>query len=216
MNRHTAQNCSKQAGQISKRLLEFLFVRNDSSSGLLTFLRTYQSQSMLNIFSLHPCKRNDSGATNAISNLSLSMMSVLTNELSEVFHIQSPITSEEICDKIQTQRMRFQREPLQDEWFKNPLDQINSSTSDCRTTRQSYWPQVLNDCGLQPACKHSTSCKLVDNIWYKIGSLTHEHGNHKYPKLHALVQAICPLALEMLIPSKDFRSISSFCKAMGT
>ena len=49
---------------------------------------------------LHPCKRNDFGATNAISNLSLCMLSVLTYKLSEVFHIQSPITSEEIRDKI--------------------------------------------------------------------------------------------------------------------
>ena len=50
-------------------------------------------------------------------------------------------------------------EPLQDEWFKNPLEQIGSGTSDCSTTRQSHWPQVFNDCGLQPACKipHSAS-----------------------------------------------------------
>ena len=62
------------------------------------------------------------------------MMSVLTNKLSEVFHIQSPITSEEICDEIQTQWMRFQTEPSQDEWFKNPLEQIDSGPSDCSAT----------------------------------------------------------------------------------
>ena len=45
-------------------------------------------------------------------------MSVLTNKLDEVFHIQSPITSEEIYNKFQTQWMRFETEPLQDEWFK--------------------------------------------------------------------------------------------------
>ena len=64
---------------------------------------------------LHPYKRNDSGATIAISNLSPCMVSVLTNKLCEVFHIQSPITFAEICDKIQTQWMRFQTEPKQDE-----------------------------------------------------------------------------------------------------
>ena len=58
---------------------------------------------------LLPCKRNDFGATNFISNLSLCMMFVLTNKLSEVYHIQSPITSKEICDKNRTQLMRFQR-----------------------------------------------------------------------------------------------------------
>ena len=84
-------------------------------------------------------------------------MSALTNKLSEVFHIPSPITSDEICDKIRTQLMRFQMEPLQDEWFKNPFEQIDSGTLDCSTTWQSYWLQVLGDSGLQPACKHSTS-----------------------------------------------------------
>ena len=62
------------------------------------------------------------------------MMSVLTNKLSEVFHIQSPITFEEICDKIRTQWMRFQTEPLQDEWFKIPLEQIDSGTLDWSVT----------------------------------------------------------------------------------
>ena len=107
------------------------------------------------------------------------MMSVLTNKLSEVFHILSPITSEEISGKIQTQWMKFQTEPLQDEWFKNPLEQIDGGTSDPSTTWQSYWPQVLNGCGLQLACKHSTLCKRVDNFWSKFGFLTDEHGNLK-------------------------------------
>ena len=105
------------------------------------------------------------------------MMSVLTNKLSEVFHILLPITSEEICDKIQTQWIKFQTEPLQDERLKNPLEQIDSGTSDCSTKRQSYWPQILNDCRLQPACKHSTLCKRVDNFWSKIGSSIDGHDN---------------------------------------
>ena len=85
--------------------------------------------------------------------------------------------------------MRFQTEPLQGEWFKNPLEQIDSGTSDCSTTRQSYWLQVLEDCGLQPACKDSTLCKQSDNFWSKIDSLTDELGILKYPKLYALIQA---------------------------
>ena len=104
---------------------------------------------------------------------------MLTNKLSEVFHFLSPITSEEMWNKIQTQWMKFQAQPLQDEWFKNLLEQIDSGTLVCSTTLQSYWPQVFNDCGLQPARKHSTLCKWVDNFWSKIGSLTDEHGNLK-------------------------------------
>ena len=121
-------------------------------------------------------------------------MSVLTNKLSEVFHIQSPITSEEVSDKIRTQWMRFQTEPLQHERFKNPLEQIDSGPSHCSAAWQDYWPLALNDCGLQPACKHSTLCKRVENFWSKIGSLTDEHGNLKYAKLYALVQAILSLS----------------------
>ena len=132
------------------------------------------------------------------------MMSVLTNKLCEVFHIQSPITSEEICDKIQTQWMRFQMEPLQDEWFKNPLEQIDSGTSDCSTTQQSHWPQVFSNCGLQPACKHSTFSKRDDNFWSKIGSLTDELGNLEYPKLYALVQAILSLSYGNAYPDQGF------------
>ena len=84
---------------------------------------------------LPPCKRNNYGATNAISNLSLCMMSVLTNKLSEVFHNQSPITSKAICSKIRAQWMRLQAEPSQDEWFKNLLEQIDCGTSNCSTTQ---------------------------------------------------------------------------------
>ena len=78
-------------------------------------------------------------------------------------------------------------EPLQDKWFKNLLEQIDSGTSDWSAMQQSYWPQVLNDCGLQPACKHSTLNKQVDNFWSKIESLTDELGNLKYSQLYALV-----------------------------
>ena len=43
------------------------------------------------------------------------MMSVLADKLSEVFHIQSPVTSEEICAKTRTMWMSFQTEPLQNQ-----------------------------------------------------------------------------------------------------
>ena len=100
--------------------------------------------------------------------------------------------------------MRFQVEPLQDEWFKNLMKQIDSGTSDCSTMRQSYWLQVLNDYGLQPACKHFMLCKRVDNFWFKIRSLTDKHGNRKYPKLYALVQAILSLSHGNVNPKQGF------------
>ena len=100
--------------------------------------------------------------------------------------------------------MKFQTEPLLNEWFKNPLEQIDSGTSDCSTMRQSYWPQVLRDCGLQPACKDSTLCWRIDNFWSKIGSLTDEHGIFKYPKLYALVQARLSLSHENAYPERGF------------
>ena len=95
-------------------------------------------------------------------------------------------------------------EPLQDEWFKKPSEQIDSGTSDCSTTQQSYWPQVLSDHGLQPACKQYTLCKRVDNFWSKIGSLTNEHGNLNYPQLYALVLVILSLIHGNAYPEHGF------------
>ena len=129
LHKHTHQLkiAQDKLDKLKKNCLNFYMSPLTHRLDRLTFLRT--SHKACSISST--LKRNDSDATNAISNLSLCMMSVLTNKLSEVFHIQSPIISEDMCDKIRTQWMRLQMEPLQDEWFKNPLKQIDSGTSDC-------------------------------------------------------------------------------------
>ena len=63
---------------------------------------------------------------------------------------------------------------------------------------------LLQACGLQPAFKHSTLCKRVDNFWSKIGSLANEHGNLKYPKLYALVHARLSLSHGNAYPKRKF------------
>ena len=47
-----------------------------------------------------PYKRNEFGATNAISNLAFSITSVLRKKFCEVFDVKAPGTREKICDKI--------------------------------------------------------------------------------------------------------------------
>ena len=123
--------------------------------------------------------------------------------------------NEEICNTIQTQWMRFQTEPSQDEWLKNLLEMIDSGTSDCSTTQQSYWLQVLNDCGLQPACKHFTLCKQVDNFWSEIGSLTDELCNLKQSKLYAIVQAILSLSHGNAYSEREFSINKQRLKSHG-
>ena len=56
--------------------------------------------------SLHPEKRNNSGATNATSNLSLKLTAVLENKLSVVFGTND--TKESICDMIGNQWVAYQ------------------------------------------------------------------------------------------------------------
>ena len=100
--------------------------------------------------------------------------------------------------------MRFQAESSLDEWFKNPLEQINRAHQiavQCSKATLSKFPMIV-DYNLD--CKNSTLCKRVDNFWSKIGSLTDEHGNLKYPKLYALVQAILSLSHGNAYPEQGF------------
>ena len=64
---------------------------------------------------LHPEKRNNSGATNAISNLSLRLKASLENKLSVVSGTND--TKERICDKIRKQWMAYQNEPLPEIYY---------------------------------------------------------------------------------------------------
>ena len=49
---------------------------------------------------LCPCKQNELGPTNAISNLVFSMTSVLSNKLREVFDLKAPVSKEIIVTKL--------------------------------------------------------------------------------------------------------------------
>ena len=110
--------------------------------------------------------------------------------------------------------MRFQTEPLQDEWLQNPLEQIvvahQIAVQHGKATGRKL--SMIVDYNLHASIVHYY--KRVDNFWSKIGFLTDENGNLKYPQLYALSQGYCPLAMEMLILNEDFRLISSFCKCV--
>ena len=53
--------------------------------------------------------------------------------------------------------------PLQDEWFKSPLEQIDSGTSDCSTTRQSYWRKfsMIVDYNVHASVPHYASGLII-------------------------------------------------------
>ena len=68
-----------------------------------------------NIQFLHPEKRNNSGATNAIYNLSLKLTAALENKLSVVLSTND--TKESICDMIRNQWMVYQNETLPESYY---------------------------------------------------------------------------------------------------
>ena len=104
---------------------------------------------------LHPEKWNNSGATNAISNLSLKLTAALENKLSVVFGTSD--TKESICNMIHNQWMAYQNEPLPESdylCFKKPTMSTFS--------QYSYWKYAIEKCGLQQ--------KEVRNSHYKRNS----------------------------------------------
>ena len=160
---------------------------------------------MLKFF--HPCKRNDSGSTNAISNLALSMTSVLSNKINEIFDVKAPATKEDICDKIRAQWMEYQTEKIKDNWFRKSEEDEDEchtpSTSASANNRASYWSQAFQECGLQPKQTYSTN-KRIDYFWAKVGSLQNGHGVLKYPQLYALVKTVLSLSHGNACPERGF------------
>ena len=148
---------------------------------------------------LHPCRRNDFGATNAISNMALIITSVVSNKLSELFDMIGHATKEEVCDKIRMQWMEYQGEELKDDWYKKTENDEGVS----RDKRQSYWPKALQDCGLKPS-QLPSSYKRIDHFWSKIGALQNEHGVVKYPQLFSLIRIVLSLSHGNACPEQGF------------
>ena len=67
---------------------------------------------------LHREKINDPGATSAISNLALSISTVMESCLGAVFNLNGPAAKEEVCDMIRNQWMQYQNENIPDTYFK--------------------------------------------------------------------------------------------------
>ena len=148
---------------------------------------------------LHPCRRNDSGATNAISNMALIITSVVSNKLPELFDMKGHATKEEVCDKIRMQWMEYQGEELKDDWYKKTENNEGVSRDKC----QIYWPQALQDCGLKPT-QLPSSYKRIDHFWSKIGALHNEHGVVKYPQLFSLIRIVLSLSHGNAYPEQGF------------
>ena len=66
---------------------------------------------------LHPDRRTAHGASNAISNLTVAIGSVMKGCLSSVFKTNA-VTLDEICDKVRDQWLLYQYEDIDECWYK--------------------------------------------------------------------------------------------------
>ena len=75
----------------------------------------------------HPQKRNNVGATSAVSNLALKFTRVVGNKRNNIFAVNGKNTPETVCDMIRHQWMTYQNEDIPDSYFR--LEENNKSTS---------------------------------------------------------------------------------------
>ena len=155
---------------------------------------------------LHPCKRNDSDATNAISNMALIITSVVSNKLPELFDMKGHATKE-VCDKIRMQWVQYQGEEFKDDWYKKTENDEGVS----RDNRHSYWPQALQDCGLKPTQLPSS----YNHFWSKIGALQNEHGVVNYPQLFSLIRIVLSLSHGYAYPEQGFSMNKQLVESHG-
>ena len=69
---------------------------------------------------INPIKRNDAGATSAISNIALKITSTLGNVLGQVFQVDALTTKDQLIDKIRTQWHFFQNADFREDWYLKP------------------------------------------------------------------------------------------------
>ena len=157
---------------------------------------------------LHPEKRNVHDATNAISNLTLSVASVVKERFSSVVDVSNSTTVHELCDKIRDQWLRYQYEDLKAEWYKkDERDNINEPTTSKNLHRFSYWQDALERSGLPQANEYESfqsSYKRIDHYWLKIGQLIDENGARKYTQLTNLALTVCSLSHGNAAPERGF------------
>ena len=156
---------------------------------------------------LHPEKRNAHDATNAISNLTISVASVEKERFSSVFDVSNSTTVHELYDKIRDQWLRYQYEDLKEEWYKkDERDNINEPTTSKNLHRFSYWQDALERSGLPQANEYESfqsSYKRIDHYWLKIGQLLDENGARKYTQLTNLALTVCPLSHGNAAPERE-------------
>ena len=115
---------------------------------------------------LHPDKRNDSGATNSISNIASKICSVLKNYLSTTFSVSDPVTKEDVVHQIRSQWLLFQNEDLPEHSYLNTNDQKLSSSNQI-----SYWKRAEEESGLRATANSKSIYKTLDCFWNHIGKV---------------------------------------------
>ena len=125
----------------------------------------------------HPQKRNNVGATSAVSNLALKFTRVVGNKLDNVFEVNGKNTPETVCDMIRHQWMTYQNEDIPDSYFR--LEENTKNTSG--RIQYSYWEHALE-------CYHlttnttsvSSQYKRVDHYWRNVNNIVDSKGSKKY------------------------------------
>ena len=159
---------------------------------------------------LHPDKQNDSGATSAISNVSLKICSVVKNCLSTVFSVSDPATKEHVVDRIMNQWLLFQNEDLPEHWYLNTNDQQPSSSN-----QNSYWKRVKEESGLQATANSKYIYKRLNCFWNHIGKIRDDQGSLKYVQLFVLVKCVLSLSHGNSTPERGFSISKQMLEAHG-
>ena len=148
---------------------------------------------------LHPEKRTLPGATNAISNLSLKVTTVVENKLCSVFKVNKDVSKESVVDMIRTQWMMYQNEDLPESFYLCDTQPLKSGP-----VQFSYWRYALEKCALKEKQETNSKYKRIDHFWSKVGSLTDDNGCLKYTQLFCLIKCVLSLSHGNSVPERGF------------
>ena len=149
----------------------------------------------------HPQKRNNVGATSAVSNLALKFTRVVGNKRNNVFAVNGKNTPETVCDMIRHQWMTYQNEDIPDSYFR--LEENNKSTSG--RIQYSYWEHALKCCHLTTnTTSVSSQYKRVDHYWHNVNNIVDSKGSKKYTQLFCLACCLFSLSHGISTPERGF------------
>ena len=149
----------------------------------------------------HPIKRNNVGATSAVSNLALKFTRVVGKKLNNVFEVNGENTPEAVCNMIRHQWMTYQNEDIPDSYFR--LEENNKSTSGW--IQWSYPEHALECCHLttNKTSVSSQQYKRVDHYSHNGNNIVDWKQSKKYTQL-CLARCLFSLSHSNSTPEQGF------------